>query len=407
MAGTHALLAPSAAERWMTCPGSVQYTRDDPNTSSEYAAEGTVYHGIASEALERPLECAAWIGDVREADGFKFIIDAENAAFAQVYVDRMRARPGVHFVEINVKLDSFLGVPDQSGTSDHVAIDAPNKTIYVDDLKFGKGEMVYAPKNKQGMLYALGTLAKYAKQFGIGPEWKVIIGIHQPRVNHFDEWATTVMELIEWARDEAAPAAKFAYELWAGNAPEHIVKLSMKESTKGCRWCPAGGRCPVRANKIIAMFPLASPEVIAQKRNGMDDAELGAMWAKLPALENWITALRAEALARALAGATIPGAKLAEGRKGARAFTDLMIAEAALFSVIGDKAYKPRTLITPTEAERHLKAKHPEAWTTLTEHWITQAPGALSLVPLEDDRPPMKITTPEFPHVSPATEGLL
>ncbi|SQC97399.1 Protein of uncharacterised function (DUF2800) [Fusobacterium necrophorum subsp. necrophorum] len=53
----HALLGPSSASRWMACPPSVNLTKDMPDTTSEYAAEGSLAHEIA----ELKLKKKSWI----------------------------------------------------------------------------------------------------------------------------------------------------------------------------------------------------------------------------------------------------------------------------------------------------------------------------------------------------------
>jgi len=40
----HAKLAPSAAHRWLNCPGSIRLTADIPETTSKYAEEGIAAH---------------------------------------------------------------------------------------------------------------------------------------------------------------------------------------------------------------------------------------------------------------------------------------------------------------------------------------------------------------------------
>ncbi len=47
----HARLSPSAAERWMTCPGSVKLSEGREDKGSAYAAEGTAAHELAEHIL--------------------------------------------------------------------------------------------------------------------------------------------------------------------------------------------------------------------------------------------------------------------------------------------------------------------------------------------------------------------
>ena len=53
----HAPLPPSAAERWMICPGSVAASQAVPiEPESPYATEGTEAHRIFAACLERDLD---------------------------------------------------------------------------------------------------------------------------------------------------------------------------------------------------------------------------------------------------------------------------------------------------------------------------------------------------------------
>ena len=51
----HALLGPSSAARWMACPPSVNLTKDMPDTTSEYATEGSLAHEIAELKLKKKI----------------------------------------------------------------------------------------------------------------------------------------------------------------------------------------------------------------------------------------------------------------------------------------------------------------------------------------------------------------
>lgn len=50
---SHAKLSPSAAERWMTCPGSVVLSEGMPQRTSEFAEEGTLAHALAEMLLTK------------------------------------------------------------------------------------------------------------------------------------------------------------------------------------------------------------------------------------------------------------------------------------------------------------------------------------------------------------------
>lgn len=43
----HALLSASSAARWLVCTAAPRFEENFPDTSSEYAAEGTLAHSVA------------------------------------------------------------------------------------------------------------------------------------------------------------------------------------------------------------------------------------------------------------------------------------------------------------------------------------------------------------------------
>ena len=51
MPGTHALLGPSGAKRWMSCPPSARLEESFQEESTDYAAEGTLAHKLAEQIL--------------------------------------------------------------------------------------------------------------------------------------------------------------------------------------------------------------------------------------------------------------------------------------------------------------------------------------------------------------------
>ena len=53
MAKKHSLLGPSSAKRWMSCPPSVRLTEKMPDTTSPWAAEGTLAHDVAELKVKK------------------------------------------------------------------------------------------------------------------------------------------------------------------------------------------------------------------------------------------------------------------------------------------------------------------------------------------------------------------
>ena len=52
---THAILSASASVRWIACPPSAKLNAELPDTTSEYAREGTCAHELAEYKVNKML----------------------------------------------------------------------------------------------------------------------------------------------------------------------------------------------------------------------------------------------------------------------------------------------------------------------------------------------------------------
>ena len=106
-------------------------------------------------------------------------------------------------------------------------------------------------------------------------------------------------------------------------------------------------------------------------------------------IEGWIKAIRAETETRLLAGVVVPGWKVVQGKRGNRAWTDKVAAEAMLKSmrVPHDQMYD-YSVISPTSAEKLSKTESigPRQWPKV-QALITQSEGRPSVAPESDKRP--------------------
>lgn len=440
----HAILSPSKAHMWLACAAALGAVKDLPRRPpSRYAAEGTVYHDVARRALIEDKDCAAYIGDHYLVDGFEFTVDADNAEFAQEYVDAVRAIPGSRRIEVDLEYSKLLQVPKQiadlvlpdggaqpvipvaAGTGDCVVVDHDNKIIWVIDLKFGRGDIVYAKENPQLRLYGAAAVARY-ELLGIEDDWKVSMAIHQPRARHFDSEVITVAELKAWTAAQVAKANE-AFTLW--QSPHLITEARFTPGEKQCRWCSLSGNCKAQNQKVLDRFPKGHAAEATGSAHTLDAVELAAALDEADFIEAYLSALRANALARALSGEVLPNWKVVEGRRGARqldteAHVKLSVeaqleigiedpeqenaipVSDALHFALGDGAYKPRDLKTATQLQKPLEKKAPLLWAAL-QGCITQADGKPSLEKMEDPRPPLPVMTHEFPLTQTAGESLL
>lgn len=397
----HAILSPSAASRWLHCPGSVALTKDiDDDRSSEHAAEGTAAHELGEWCLTDGNDAAAYIGRIIEADGFKFEVDADMAEHVQKYVDFVRALGGDLMVEQRLPITPITGEPDAFGTSDSVVfIDGE---LCIVDLKYGRGVKVDADRNEQLAIYALAAVEEFGYLYDIKRVRMVIV---QPRLNHISEWVLPMEgnPSLSFFRESIKPRCERAIVMINGGEPDAD---DFKPGEKQCRWCKVKATCPALRDEVVSTTfdadgVVASPDEFAQLSDAdtftphiADDDWLSASMKKVDLIEDWCKAVRAEVERRLLAGQAVAGFKLVEGRRGARKWTDESQAEELLksFRLKTEEMYDLK-LISPTTADKLAKAKTigPRQWPKL-QGLIAQGEGKPSVAPESDKRQALVLT---------------
>ena len=371
----HAKLSPSGAHRWMACPGSVGLEAAFPDQSSAYAAEGTLAHTLASEHLDGSgLHPSQRIGEVHEVDGFTFTVDAAMADYVDNYCRLVReyADGGLLLVEQRVPIEHVTGETGATGTSDAIVVHTAKRMLYVVDLKFGMGVRVDAADNPQLMMYALGAMEQCDQ---LGEFDQVCMVIHQPRLNHVSEHWIYVGDLWAFKR-RAAEAAELTRQPDAPLVP----------GEKQCRFCKAKATCPaLRAEVTEVVSGSATLDEFLVPDMATGDNYLSVAMSKVGLVEDWCKAVRAEVERRLLAGQTVDGFKLVEGRKGNRKWSNDAEVEALFksFRLRQDEMYD-YSLISPTKAEKLLKDT-PKRWEK-AEALISRAEGKPSVAPATDKR---------------------
>jgi len=379
----HAKLSPSGAHRWMVCHGSVALEAPFPDSSSEFAAEGTLAHEVAAKCLESGVEPSALIGQKFNIDGFDFIVDQTMADHVKDYMKLVReyAEGGELLVEKRVRIGHLTGEEGAGGTSDAIII--KGREIIIIDLKYGMGVRVDANENPQLMLYALGALYEYEV---LGDFDTVTMVIHQPRLNHVSEYSIPVSELLTFADDVVSAADKVRWE-------DPVLVPGEKQ----CRFCKAKATCPaLRAEMAevvsgaadISDFADMIPNVVSSETS---DNYLPVAMSKVELIEQWCKAVRAETERRLLAGQPVTGYKLVAGRAGNRDWRDAKAVEEMMkktFRMRDDQVYDFK-LISPTKAEKVFK-ENPKRWANLQEQ-ITRSEGKPSVAPATDKRPAMDV----------------
>ena len=399
----HAVLSPSGAEKWMNCSGAPAMEQGLPDSATDYSDHGTAAHLLGSVCLEQgkhPLEfegrrIVVGLTDVFDGAAFEgeqdprfvvrrtYPVDEEMVAAIGRYVDRVReyVGTGILLAEQRLSISSFTGEAGAAGTADATGI-LPDE-LQVHDLKYGMGVKVFAKRNKQLMIYALGV--RESVELTYGPFKKIRLVIHQPRLEHLDEWDCTSEELDAFAEEVkvAADKALFIYE-----NPGLLSAVELNPSDDACRWCKAKPTCPKLAKFVADSAAMDFEAIDAAPQIPGGSVILAQKMAAIPLIEDWCKAIRAKVESELFAGVAIPGWKLVQGKRGNRSWKDVEAADALLklMRMPMEDRYK-MTLLSPTQIERALKPTPKRLQRVLDAKLVEQRDGLPSVAPESDPRP--------------------
>jgi len=392
--------------------------------SGQYADEGTAAHTLAALLLNSKtgMKAEDWIGKVIGGGKREFEITEEFAFHVQTYVDdvQRRAMGGYLLVEQRVTLAGIEGFDTSHyGTSDAIiAIPARDKEPaygVVEDLKFGRGESVYAwtsatpeslftmdvndgeeistiEPNFQLMMYGLACLNDI--RMLIDEPKFIRLVINQPRLGIVSELDVPigVLERFGVFAYDAYLKAELALGMGVRDCESHDAISTTKQKffnpgEKQCRWCRRVV-CKARDAKVQELAG-ADFEVIST-----DNEQLAQSLSQVAFIEDWCRAVREKAQALVMAGEKLIGPdgqpyKIVEGKQGNRKWADETKAEAALVGQLGEKAYQPKKILTASAAAKVLDKKATKnMWKDFFVPLIKRAPGKPLLVPGSDPRPP-------------------
>ena len=396
----HALLSPSAAERWINCPASVFLNKDIPDEGSVYADEGTAAHtimelagkeyfkGFEFDSIKTTLALKLAEMMARGPQGKFTITDAwadEVINCARVWLTELDKVCGgfPDYVAFETRVNS-VEIPNgsMSGTADCLML--VGDTLHVFDYKHGQGVPVSAENNPQLSLY--GYMA-YMSHLDL-PVKNIELHIVQPRADNTNAWKTSVEHLCTWFDEIVQPQAERVIEIC------ETGKYTLEDFTvtkSGCRFCKAKAACPAMTREVSTELDL--PRVLTVP----DSTEkLARLLDFKPVAEAYFDAVEKKVFDLLSNGQSVPGFKLVSGRPGNRKWTDSAQAldELKKAKLKMSEYYKTPEVISPSQAEKLFKQGviGERKWQTL-QGLITRPEGKPTLAAVTDKRPALKSDT--------------
>lgn len=359
----HYRLSPSATQRWMECPGSLELSKGVERKETSYSLEGTKAHDVAEAALLS--------GSDAECE------DEEMKSAVQEYLDvisNVRAESDVLLEHTEITLES-REVPGLGGTSDHFMViqDGDKLVLHVFDYKHGVG----VPVDVEGNLQVLSYFAIIASNF---PE-------------RFDEFRATIVQPRCFA---GKPIQHWSCD--PGRVKSHVEAIlkprdtSVTKAGSWCRWCPAILKCDTVHQHTLE---IAQSEFSEYREDTEKLLELERITPAVKALLDKVPLALIEKFQDGSGG--IDGLKCVE-RKSHRQWAssdpstllDLLKKE----GIEEERAYAERKLKTPAQLEKELPDKK------LIAPLITQRCVGYKIVPVTNKAKAVDFRCNEFTDMS-------
>jgi hypothetical protein len=367
-ARAHARFAPSAAHRWVNCPGSVRMCEPIPNKSTPAADEGTAAHMVADTCLNKGWDVADHYhidNTIQVRKGVEIRVTEEMIEGVQLYLDHVReVFDQCDEFAIEARLDMSYIHPKFFGTGDAIGFDESTETLHVMDFKFGR-KPVDPVENWQAVSYAIGAMRKYeGRRIS-----KVLVHIVQPRVNRGPLTWEVDLHVLQPQIQKIRDAIKEA----ESRAPSF-------KSGSWCDYCPAAAICPTLKERSLEV---ARDEFGDLKPVAMNSERLGEVLSEIDVLEGWCKSVRAFALEEAMVGRAPAGHKLVMKRaiRKWKSPVEAAVALRELFDVTDDELFE-RKMNSPAKVEKLLDKTARKAMADL----VSKVSSGVTLAPESDKR---------------------
>lgn len=346
----HSRLSPSAASRWVACPGSVTLSErypEPPGSSSESAAEGTASHWVGEQLLlDKPAPAP---GTRCPENGVVLSMEMIEGAYeyacvvrhVATYTTATTATTATAQLHVEDKLAVARVHPVCFGTVDCWFWLPYSQELHIFDYKYG-WQPVEARENNQLICYAAGAMDKMGIDGIKDQQITVVLHIVQPRPHHalgtHREWRVSGSDLrahINALRHAATQAL--------GPTPVAC-------SGEHCRYCRARHACPALGQAAMIAVDYAcqaQPDDLSPAAMALEYRTLERVAALVKAR---LSGHEARMIGTLQAGGQIPGYSLDSGW-GRLAWTRPVAEVLALGEMMGVSLDAPG-VITPTAAKK-------------------------------------------------------
>lgn len=360
---------PSAAARWVPCPGSTVVAQLYPNDESEASTKGDFAHDV--------LETSILFGIMEPATEDEDV--NENLAGVLEWIAQKRAEYGP---ECRVYAEQVFDIVEtgEFGTGD-VTFVSP-RVLHIADYKNGY-VVVEAYLNMQMLTYLLGAIAKY------GEREEYYITVLQPNASHIDgpyrTYRVTQLDIDVFRR---------SIEYSINNEHEFKAGAHCKKT-----YCPHRGNC---ATFLEYATTEAADAWFPADVNAMTDEQLRVALDHADILQGLRDELRKAAMSRILQmDRQLPGYKVVKGRRN-REFKDELGVKTVLRDTFGasDADMHTQVFASVKGIEDFIKAwsrakglgrgKWQQVWENNLADYVREDAGGLTLERATDARPAHK-----------------
>lgn len=346
----HAVLSPSAAHRWVNCPGSVKAEQQYPDVETDDSREGTAAHWVAEQSLSSyktntGIVMSSQLIGKTAPNGV--IITDELADSAQVYVSDVLkvAQDGGYLQSMELeKLVMMPRVHDLNwGTSDCIihAVDAAKLIVW--DFKHGH-DPVECYENWQLIDYTIGAIDQITGGDGIADQHLTVeMRVVQPRAFHPEGTCRSWTVIASDLRGYANQLHTAALESQSNDPPT--------KSGNWCKHCKASKGCATLQKDAAAITDRVQVLQLNDLTSESAAVEVTYLRRAKVLLSERLDALETEMLEQIRNGVTIPGYTIGYGR-GSLKWDKPDSEVIALGDLIGVDFRKPEAPITPTQAKK-------------------------------------------------------